>query len=151
MIHPANSFVADAFRRFVKNVQRWCRLTGYGRSTFYEWTDEVHSVPVHALMPTYRAIGKIEFLAEVLQLSEHGLQLVHAPRAQGVADIRDEVSDITEALGRVSTKVRAMLADGKRSPDERRAVLAELEHLAEQVEEAKQAVIDDAVPMRRVT
>jgi hypothetical protein len=148
MNHEANKAAAATLRRFVKNVQRWCRITGYGRSTFYAWADEVHPVPAHVIGPTYRAIQKLDFLAEITHANENNVALIKTAEPKSIGDVRDEMMEVGESLGSAMGALRRALKDRVISEAERRELRARLDDVIREAEEAKLS-IDPALRLER--
>jgi hypothetical protein len=140
MIHEANRRIAAILRRWVKNKTRWSEITGFGKSSFYAWAEEGNVVPAYALAPTFRAVPKIECLAEVIQAGDLGLSLVRTKAPNIAGDVRDEIMEVTEALGVAVATARRVLADKVVTESERRAACARFDDVIREAEEAKQAL-----------
>ena len=140
MIHALNGPIAEAYGRWlsrVKNIRRFAQRAGVGRSTVYDWLDEVAPVPLYAVEKTFQQIPDLDALGEVIGAGRQGIVLSRAAIAGVVGDVRDEMMQVGEALGVAMGRLSAALSDRVITAAERRDLRVRLDEVIRQVEEAK--------------
>lgn len=146
-----NAPVAAALRSWLKdtkNRRRVARLAGISKSMLYALMEETHPVPAWVLPRIFNVVPNLDALAEALGLGELGLKLVQTKAAAGLRDVRDELLDVSEALGETVAELKRSLVDGRLDDDDRRRMRARFRELIKQAEEADQAL--DTPPLKAV-
>lgn len=143
MQREANAPHAEALRYWLrqsKNMRRTARLAEVGRSTLYEWIDEGFPVPAYAMRKVFRAIPDVAAFAETSGANAIGLVVSRGQTIQSAGDIRDEVMDVTTALGAASDALRKAYANRVIDEGERRTLRTKFDEVIRQAQEMRLAL-----------